>query len=487
MRQVEKCRSIVTWRALLVYVVLCYGAAEQALGQGAVNYGLRLDGIDDYVDLTPLADEIDWTRKALTFETWVKVLPLPPEAPVEGTPNGVLLGINGLEQDPASNVEFIEYFYTTGQLGITEPFGAKMSEVPVVLDTWYHLAVVWTPEQRRLYVNGELAGLVPHPFENMDTRYSLQLGMDLDPAKPGQTRYHISDFIAAEYDEVRFWRSVRSQAEIQTYMWQAAPAEHPDLMAYLTFDSSDAPGGVEDVATGRTFEAPGQPQRAPVVLPWDQVPLLPDLAALRGLESGLGVEVQDISFLCPAASRPFASSGPLTLATADSLAQACLWIGSNLQPLFQRNLSFWHAASSRLARSWYLNVPAASGVSAVQVVVDTSLADLIGPVEQLRLLIEPEDGGRPKVVQQEGRVVVPQRTPQGVVFSLDVSALDAAYSGARRAAYTVGRAKHWTQQWWMYALYAALLVGVGARWRARRSAQRAQALEAEVIVHDSSE
>ncbi|MEM1094257.1 MAG: response regulator [Bacteroidota bacterium] len=461
-------------------MVLCFGAAEQAVGQDAANHGLRLDGVDDYVDLTPLADEIDWVSRTLTFETWIKVLPLPPEAPVEGTPNGVLLGINGLEQDPASNVEFIEYFYATGQLGISGPFGAKMSEVPVMPDTWYHLAVVWTAEQRRLYVNGELAGLVPQPFENMDVRYSLQLGMDLDPVKPGQTWYHVSDFIAAELDEVRFWRSARSQAEIQTYMWQASPADHPDLLAYLTFDAPESTDGVTDVAGGTTFQAPGQPQRVPVVLPWDQAPRLPDLKELQGLENAPGVEMQDISFLCPDASRPLAPSGPLTLATTDSLQQACLWIGSDLQPLFQRDLPFWHRASSRLARSWHVNVPTVSQASSIQLVVDTSLADLIGPVEQLRLLIQPRETETPQIVKQRGAVVVPERTAQGMVFNLDVAEVEAAYEGARQAAYTIGRAKHWTQQWWMYALYAVLLIGVGTRWRARRSAQRAQALEAEV-------
>ncbi|GAB5521638.1 MAG: hypothetical protein RhofKO_38890 [Rhodothermales bacterium] len=456
---------------------------QRGYAQDAVNYGLRLDGVDDHIDLQPLSDEIDWANLTLTFEAWVRIHPQPPEAPLEYPRVGILFGANGLDLNYASNALFLEYIYETGSLALTGDLGSLSAQVPLQIGTWYHLAITMAPQGQRLYVNGELAGYIAQPFSNPEPKYSLQLGMDMDGPKmerPGYSDYHISDFIAADLDEVRIWRSRRTQSEIQLNMWRTISAKHDDLLAYFTFDSAESSAFIQSHVGQQRYTAYGEPERVPVVLPWHEAPSMATLDAPVSSDQADLQELEEVSFVCPGMDVPVVRSGLLRLVVPEGVNEACAWIGHNGQPLLQRNLPFWRSAATRLVRSWYLYVPEAAGIDLLSLVVDSSLSDQIGPLEDLRLLVFSPQSNEPQIVRQAGRVMIPQRTEQGNAFQIDIGNLLAQSGNTQGIFYTFGTARPLTQRWWMYLLYAVVLIGVGAQWRVRRSARRARKLEAEV-------
>ena len=101
-------------------------------------------------------------------------------------------------------------------------------------NTWQHLALTYDGSTLTLYHNGTVAG---------STAASGDL---LNPSVPfdlGNLTFNTFDFyFDGQLDEVRYWNTARSEAEIMTYMSCELEGDEPGLVAYYPFNQG-VPGG----------------------------------------------------------------------------------------------------------------------------------------------------------------------------------------------------------------------------------------------------
>lgn len=104
---------------------------------------------------------------------------------------------------------------------------------------WYHVAGVLNGAALQLFINGELWALVP-------SQALLGSTNEWHFGRWNTTGY---DF-AGQLSEVRIWKLARSQAEIQSTLWQRIPGNTPGLVGYWRLDD-----GFGSRATDMTINA----------------------------------------------------------------------------------------------------------------------------------------------------------------------------------------------------------------------------------------
>ena len=95
---------------------------------------------------------------------------------------------------------------------------------------WIHIAIVINGNVLTLYVNGNKKGTITsNSFSGLVAFGDLQFGRTAD----------INQLWIGGLDEIRVWKTARTQAEIRNNMRLpiAAPALHPDLLIYLPMDT----------------------------------------------------------------------------------------------------------------------------------------------------------------------------------------------------------------------------------------------------------
>jgi len=104
---------------------------------------------------------------------------------------------------------------------------------PIVTNSLYHIAMVYNGIRLKLYRNGALVGDVPATGNLSTNSYSAKIGNIACTANA-----YPSDFLGY-IDDVRFWNSARSEADIWTYMFKRinTPQTQPNLVAYYIFSS----------------------------------------------------------------------------------------------------------------------------------------------------------------------------------------------------------------------------------------------------------
>jgi gliding motility-associated-like protein len=104
---------------------------------------------------------------------------------------------------------------------------------PLSIGTWYHVAGVcdYNNAILRLYLNGNLVGTKTIPPDILNNRLTDNISTQI-----GNASSTLTSSLNATVDEVRFWNTVRSQAEIQTSMNLCLPATQPGLVAYYHAD-----------------------------------------------------------------------------------------------------------------------------------------------------------------------------------------------------------------------------------------------------------
>jgi hypothetical protein len=199
-------------------------AAVPAAAQPRVPTALRFTADGQYV-MVPNTDAVDLISGDLTVEAWVR-----PEAGIlsRGYSSIVSKQMDGTGYMLASNNRA-----GTGQPG--HAFKAEVSGVQVTsrsqpaIDGWQHVAAVWTGGQLKVYVNGQLDGIIAAAAP---TTNALPLWIGSSPFGAHSTW-------SGSIDEVRIWAVARSQRQIQLGMNRYLCGDERGLRAYWSLDEGE--------------------------------------------------------------------------------------------------------------------------------------------------------------------------------------------------------------------------------------------------------
>ncbi|MFH1811891.1 MAG: LamG domain-containing protein [Pseudomonadota bacterium] len=206
------------------------------------------------------------TPTAKTVEMWVKP---------DSTASGMSLMTQGVSSTgPAFSVR------TTagGALASTVwVYGATCAAGSVRVGEWSHVAVVFTENgYSRLYVNGQYCDYggtddFPRTLNDLVMGLHIYEGNEVSP-------------FSGNLDEVRFWNTARTQAELQANMWKPLLGDEAGLVGYWDFEGSgigqtvvDRTGHGHDARMGRDLTVddsdPGLSSDTPfvgngLVVPW---------------------------------------------------------------------------------------------------------------------------------------------------------------------------------------------------------------------------
>ncbi len=182
---------------------------------------LHFDGIDDRVDI-PDHDALDFSASdTYTLECWIKPSGFSSLAGIiskfhTNDANGYFLRLHA--DAPYTGIDFDNMKTASGILGA---------------NTWYHIAAVNNGGTRMVYVNGVAQALSGTPWAVAPNNDKLALGVDYQ----NSPRY-----FNGTIDEVRIWKTARTQAQIQGNMKRRVSPSSSGLVAYYQMDAG-TPGG----------------------------------------------------------------------------------------------------------------------------------------------------------------------------------------------------------------------------------------------------
>ncbi len=185
---------------------------------------LVLDGIDDYVEANTVSNDLIFELMpnpihSFTMETWIY--------PEEQTVNAAILTFNTIS---GGNNNMIFYNGENQKFNYYDPEnGYTYSDSLSNVEEWHHVAVTINEHnQGVLYVNGLKRATFETSVEpSRGARFSI--GQEWDN---NSTSQHLKGMI----DEVRIWKSVRTQEEIQTAMNIPLRGDENQLVGLWHFD-----------------------------------------------------------------------------------------------------------------------------------------------------------------------------------------------------------------------------------------------------------
>lgn len=191
----------------------------------ANDHALQFDGIDDYVQINCVADDV---TKSITIEAWINAPPI-----YIGTTSGIVLGVNnaanenilllyiGNGRNSSYDNEFVVY---DGKSSAWE----GISDTIVADGTWHHVAYTSDGTDGILYVDGILKDK-HHVDYAFLPNHQWSLGQEYDLAVR-------TDFFNGVMDEVRIWNYPRTKEQIVSYMKRSLTGYEPGLIAYWQID-----------------------------------------------------------------------------------------------------------------------------------------------------------------------------------------------------------------------------------------------------------
>jgi hypothetical protein len=234
---------------LLLHVLVASTVVAQSPG------ALSLDGISGYVDAVDAGDLT--INGPTTIECWIRITAYPTN-PSEiinkrDRTSGLFRGFTLHLQSGFVELAFWEAGNASGLP--VQQVSVPWSLVP--LATWTHLAGVFDAAAITLYVNGQVAGTTAWTGSLAPSSVSpLRIGRDAEaPA------HNPSTYFGGLLDDVRYWSTARTQAQIQSAMHQEIDGE-PGLLAswHFNFAAADSTGSHHtDWFGGATFAASSAP------------------------------------------------------------------------------------------------------------------------------------------------------------------------------------------------------------------------------------
>lgn len=213
---------------LLFFSIIVAAGLSQTDPVGS-GQAIKLDGIDDYIDLGNIYDDLIFP---FSISAWVKVDPTATSGPVfVSQDNGPIY--NGFWFYAAPSTIWVEYGDGRGEGGPEFRRGIR-ADVPSLVDRWNHVcAVVVGTNDMRLYLNGINVG------GNYTGTSTLPMASTFpnDIAKIGYFFTNGSTYrYKGEVDEIRVFNRALSELEIRTTMCKKLAGNESGLIGYWNFD-----------------------------------------------------------------------------------------------------------------------------------------------------------------------------------------------------------------------------------------------------------
>ncbi|MDR9416463.1 MAG: LamG-like jellyroll fold domain-containing protein [Gracilimonas sp.] len=202
------------------------------------GYSLQLDGIDDYIAVDGVASEFSG-KVDFTVEFWFK-------ADKDDQVSTGQVALFGIHTSEGSNGPILLMGTGGTQNGLpTIFFGGFQPQQNIQIgdNRWHHAAFIQdiVENQLRLYIDGELIQSVNTSGQSLATDFQWSFGQEYDG---GAT----SDHYKGKFDDIRIWKSVRSQAEIREYMYQSADTSDSDLAGIFKLNQGSGSSLFESVS-----------------------------------------------------------------------------------------------------------------------------------------------------------------------------------------------------------------------------------------------
>ena len=191
------------------------------------NRALLFDGKAGHVEV----GEVDLSGQAFTLEAWINVAQFQSTFPnistIFGLEEEVGVGNNALllrlgDAGLANNL--VQFVISVG--GTQHKLAGSTA---LETDRWYHVAATYDGTEMRLYLDGQLDGARSQTGD-ADALGNLRLGKSFTD----DLRY-----LNGRLDDVRIWRTVRSEADIQATMNQPLMGDEQNLAYYWRFDEGE--------------------------------------------------------------------------------------------------------------------------------------------------------------------------------------------------------------------------------------------------------
>lgn len=201
-------------------------------------YSLNFDGVDDYIT-APIQSTFEY-QNGYTMEAWING-PLTSSTkhyPIFHVGNATTSDIEVYLQNSTNKLIVVHNRRTSG--------GVTYSEFPTPpANTWYHLSVTYDGTSIRAYYNGVLqsgnAASTAGGLLNKTTGAEMTLGYVTNSASWASV---LRNF-AGKMDEVRFWDSARSDAELQENMNSCLVGNEVGLISYYNLDDGQGTVAVD--------------------------------------------------------------------------------------------------------------------------------------------------------------------------------------------------------------------------------------------------
>ncbi len=163
---------------------------------------------------------MNFASNTVTLSAWIKPSALPSDIAGLVFCRGSNTAATGMH---LTSTNELRYHWADGKYGYS-------SGLVVPTNEWSHVALVITPTQARLYLNGRLAtNNTTHASVNFLNPFSI----GVDPTSSGRT-------LIGQMDEVCIYNRALSTAEIRELMHLTKnPANDPGLLAYYQFNTDD--------------------------------------------------------------------------------------------------------------------------------------------------------------------------------------------------------------------------------------------------------
>jgi hypothetical protein len=181
------------------------------------SQSLDFDGMDDHI-VIPTSTGINgrFAANTITVEGWYYI-----RAENFGAP--MLIGESYLGD---GTIKFCVYQDGETIRGGFHDFGWHQTDgVPVVYNTWQHIACTYDQTSINLYINGTLVATLA---------YSNPLPTGTEEWRIG-ARWDGANYFDGQMDEVRVWNIARTQSQIQNSMGCVLTGTEPGLVAYYDF------------------------------------------------------------------------------------------------------------------------------------------------------------------------------------------------------------------------------------------------------------
>lgn len=230
------------------------------LAPGAtLGTALRFDGNDDFV-VYPNGSGTLLKALPLTIEAWVRPFERYEDPAEQSNVFGTAVataslgsistrghGIGANIFNRQSNITITRY-YNGG--GPQDFLNRTIIRNPVLVPGfWYHIAVVYTTGNHKVYLNGQLINDNSFPQGFLSNAGNIRMGMMVhccyvDPASPEKYK--------GEIDEVRVWNVARTQQEIQSMMSTQLSGSENGLIYYSKIDEGQGQTIADATGTGNT-------------------------------------------------------------------------------------------------------------------------------------------------------------------------------------------------------------------------------------------